>query len=81
MIDKQNLQIKVNSLVALKAGIWAKHEAILGVLESLKYIQNEDAIDRDTNQPMSETRRQEIYDACIAAADDLLGMEDSEENA
>ena len=72
MVNKQNLQIKINSLVALKASTWARHESILGVLESLNYIRDENVIDRDTNLPMTETRRQEIYDACVAAADELI---------
>lgn len=80
MIDQDNLQFKINSLNSLKVELSDKRHRVLEVLESLKYIREEDIIDRDTNLPMTEARRQEIYDACIAAADDLLGLNEPPED-
>ena len=77
MIDEHNLQIKINSLVALQTEKQEEINKIIHVLESLQDIRQKDGanpIDIRVNQIMSDVTRQEIYDVCISTADDILGI-------
>ena len=77
MIDEHNLQIKINSLVALQTEKQEEINKIIHVLESLQDIRQKDGVnptDIRINQIMSDVTRQEIYDVCISTADDILGI-------
>ena len=77
MIDEHNLQIKINSLVAIQTQKQVEINQIIHVLESLQDIRQKDGTnptDLRLNQMMSDTTRQEIYDVCIPTADEILGI-------
>ena len=77
MIDEYNLQIKINSLVALQTEKQEEINKIIHVLESLQDIRQENGAnptDIRVNQIMSDVTRQEIYDVCISTADEILGI-------
>lgn len=75
-VDEADLILKVNSLVALRTDRHEQIRKIEQTLESLQSILLEDGnrkTDGSTGTQMSATRRQEVYDACIAVANELLG--------
>ena len=77
MIDEHNLQIKINSLVAIQTQKQVEINQIIHVLESLQSIRQKNGAnptDLRLNQMMSDVTRQEIYDVCISTADDILGI-------
>ncbi len=76
MVDERDLEIKTTSLRALLATERELINKISQVLTSLDAIRlKEDGTpktDTATGAPMSEARRQEIYDACTAAAQKII---------
>ncbi len=75
MIDAQELQVKINTLRGLRATYisrTSKIENVTDSLDSIKMVGDAMPIDPATNQPMTEARRQAIYDACSPVADGLI---------
>lgn len=76
-VNETTLQIKINSLVGLQKSLEIKIEKVAKTTESLKSIRRRNdtnPTDTITNQEMTDSRRDEIYEKCIPVADELLGV-------
>lgn len=76
-VDERNLEIIVRSLKSYIADQDGKKEMalkILAGLEKIELVEGDAQIDSDTGQVMTQARRNEIYDKCIAPANELLGI-------
>ncbi len=76
MVDERDLQIKITSLRALlhtERELISKISQVLASLDAIRL--KEDGTpktDSATGTPMSETRRQEIYDICKVEAEKVI---------
>lgn len=75
-IDESVLQTKRDSVLVLLHNTRDKLndiEHVFECLDNIIQIDNANPIDSRTGTTMTDTTRQEIYDACIADANELLG--------
>ena len=80
----QKLQDKAQDVEYQKAKIDRTFRALGGIRQIKEKIQNEDTgdieekiltiFDNGTGKPITTARRQEVYDACIAEAQKILGI-------
>lgn len=76
-VDEDNLVVVVRSLHALLADYESKSNKIKNLITSfdkIKLVDGEIQTDIDTGAIMTQDRRDEIYDGCIAIANELLGI-------
>lgn len=77
-IDESGLAEKIRSLEVLEINTRELLDKITSTKSVLESISEAGAIDPITQQPTSDKRRQEVYDACIPVAAELLGLEAAE---
>ncbi len=79
VVNDANLDLIVNSLRALNATHREKLILSENLLSAFKKIQLDSdgniPIDKDTDQTMTQARRDEIYDKCISTANEFLGID------
>lgn len=76
MIDDDALEVKIRSLRVVELDSTERAEKAARTRRSLEEISLKDGAnppDARTGALMSDATRQEIYDACMAAADELIG--------
>ena len=82
-IDESKLDTTIRSLEALIATYDERINKAARCIDTLRKIQRQEGDtanpeDPDTGAVMSDARRQEIYTACIPAAEKMLGLEEAE---
>ncbi len=78
VVNEDNLIVLLRSINALIAGYNEQKNQAITLNYGLKKIQlknGELPFDQDTGQTMTQARRDEIYDKCLDAANDLLGID------
>ena len=78
MIDENVLQTKIRTLSAhmqVQVNMIEKARHTLDILNEIRLSDGRLPKDRYTGVEMTEERRQEVHDACIAVADELLGLD------
>lgn len=75
MIDEDELEIITRSLEAFKATLYEEMgivDRVLNELGSIKFTDSGRPIDSGTGMPITDERRQLIYDCCMKEARKLL---------
>ena len=73
MIDEQKIDVIVRSLKVRIVGYDERKGKADSILRDLRAIQLQNGqVPQDVGQPMSQERRQYVYDRCIPAAEDIL---------
>ncbi len=75
MIDEDFLNLQIKGLLAVKEDINQINNDIGNLIVGLRSIQLEGStipLDITTNLPMTNARRQEVYDACISVSRTIL---------
>lgn len=82
-VDEQNLKILLRSLrsqIAYHNQKITECDRTYNTLAKTQLVDDALPTDRDTGATMTQARRDEIYDACLPIANELLGIEEEEEN-
>ena len=75
-VDERELDVLITSLAALRDGCRqtaSDADACLATLNKIRQVDGANPTDPDTHAAMTQARRNEVYDGCLPAANQLLG--------